>query len=296
MPSREKWFGLHDEGVAVPDVALIGLPFDGSVSFRTGSAAAPARLRELSRTADPVSRRGRRTAVTVRDFGDVATTGPDGRELSPERFLESAFARLQALPAESFLLALGGDNSVSVPVLRAFAERNAGDVGVVWFDAHPDLFETYDGAADSHACALRRAMDRCGLDPGQVTLIGTRSFSTGELRFIESAKLDCITAADWADGSAAAVVDRIAGRLGGRRAIYLAVDVDGFDAACAPGTGYPLPGGVAAEPFFRFQEELFRRLPVRAMDLTEIAPPLDTNDVTSFLGVQIVLETLALLG
>ena len=296
MQARQNWFDLHDETLTVPDVAIFGLPFDGSVSRRAGQSMAPARLRELSRTADPISRRGRRvTSATVRDFGDVPATDPRGGTLSPERFLESAAARLQVAPEGSFLLCLGGDNSVSTPALRAFSARHEGDVGVVWFDAHPDLFETYDGSPNSHACALRRSMSLCGLEPAQVALVGTRSFAEEELRFIESEDVLCIRAAEWAASTPADVVGRLVERLGGRRAVYLAVDIDGFDSACAPGTGYPMPGGVGAEAFFTFQEELFRRLPVRAMDITEIAPPLDVNDVTSFLGVQLVLEALALL-
>ncbi len=60
----------------------------------------------------------------------------------------------------------------------------------------------------------------------------------------------------------------------------------------APGTGYPMPGGVGSEPFFAFMEEIFQRLPMRGMDITEVAPTLDSNDMTSFLAVQVVLEAL----
>jgi agmatinase len=74
------------------------------------------------------------------------------------------------------------------------------------------------------------------------------------------------------------------------------VDIDGFDPASAPGTGYPMPGGIPAESFFQLQERLFARLPIRALDITEVAPPLDVNDITSFLGAQIVLETARLLA
>jgi len=294
---RGNWFGLDDATSAAPDVAIVGLPFDGAVSLRAGAAQAPARLRELSRTSDPISRRGQRAAATtVRDYGDVPTTDRAGTPLAPDAFRAAAARRLAAVPATSFLLALGGDNSVSVPVLEAFARRHDGDIGIVWFDAHPDLFPAYAGSRDSHACALRRALDACRLPPSQAVLVGTRSFAEEELRFIQREGMGCITATAWAEAGPEAVAEQVAGGLTGRRAVYLAVDIDGFDAACAPGTGYPLPGGIAAGSFFRFQEALFARLPVRAMDLTEIAPPLDTNDITAFLGVQIVLEVLALLA
>jgi agmatinase len=132
----------------------------------------------------------------------------------------------------------------------------------------------------------------CGMEPRQVVLLGTRSFSSGEARFIRDQKIEMVTAADCSACPPEALAGRIARRLKGLSAVYLAVDIDGFDASCAPGTGYPMPGGPAAEVFFTILEKLFERLPIRAMDITEISPPLDTNDVTGFLGVQVVLEAL----
>lgn len=102
-----------------------------------------------------------------------------------------------------------------------------------------------------------------------------------------------VTAADFAALGPAEVAERIIAHLAPRRAIYLALDIDGFDAACAPGTGYPMPGGVGSEAFFVLLERLLAALPIRALDITEVAPPLDPSDVTSFLAAQIVLEVLA---
>ena len=297
MRSRRHWFDLHDDSQDAPDVAVLGLPYDGSVSRQAGAAAGPARVRELSRTSDPITRRGREVSgVTLRDYGDVPVADGSGSALSQNEFFAAAAARLGELPDASFPLALGGDNSVSIPVIQEFARRHGNGAGVVWFDAHPDLFEAYDGNPDSHASALRRGMELGGLAPGQAVLVGTRSFAQEEVRYIRDQGIELVTAADWAAGNAAGVADRVAARLQGLSAIYLAVDIDVLDASCAPGTGYPMPGGVGSEAFFVLLEELFARLPVRAMDLTEIAPPLDTNDVTAFLGAQIVLETLGLLA
>jgi agmatinase len=99
-------------------VAVVGLPWDGSVSLRAGAAQAPVRLRELSRTGDAVTRRGR------------------------------------------VVIALGGDNAVSIPSIEAFVRRHGKRTGIVWFDAHPDVFESCDGSPDSHACALRTVLRR----------------------------------------------------------------------------------------------------------------------------------------
>jgi agmatinase len=290
VPRRTSWFDLEvtDDGDA--DLTIVGVPFDGSVSLRAGAADAPARMRQLSTTSDPVDRRGRVVRARVRDLGDVAAGGADRARLFAE-----VRRRVAALPGEPFVLGLGGDNSVSIPLLQAFADRHGADAGVIWFDAHPDLFERYDGDPDSHACALRRAIDLAGLSPGRVVLLGTRSYARLEVEYLAAHGIEPITAADWRAAGNAAVVARTRARLECCRAVYWAVDIDGFDAGIAPGTGYPMPAGVAAEDFFQVAEGLFAALPIRAMDITEIAPRLDVNDITTFLGIQIVLETAALL-
>ena len=290
MPSRRPWFGLDDPALAAPDVAVLGLPWVGAANRRSGAALAPERLRDLSKTSDPIPRRGNPVeGLRVRDYGDVAAP-------SWQEFTDRAAAKLNALPERAFTLLLGGDNSISIAGLTSFAKRHGKDCGVIWFDAHADLFESYDGNPDSHACALRRGMSLAGIPPSRAVLLATRSLSREERTFIDGNGIEMVTASEWIASSAGAVVERIARRLASCSAIYLAVDIDGFDASCAPGTGYPMPGGVPAETFFLFLEQLYARLPVRGMDLTEIAPPLDVNDVTSFLGVQVVLETLGALA
>ncbi|HET9481153.1 MAG TPA: arginase family protein, partial [Candidatus Polarisedimenticolia bacterium] len=273
-----------------------GLPYDGSASLRAGAALAPRRLRELSRTSDPINRLGVPIdGITLRDFGDVRA-GDGAGGTSQRDWLDAARLRLAALPSDGFLLALGGDNSVSIPCLQEHARRHGSDAGVLWFDAHPDLFSSYDGNPDSHACALRRGLALAGLSPRNAVLLATRSFSHEEAAFIRDERIEVITAAEWRREGADAVAGRIEARLGRAPAVHWAVDIDGFDASCAPGTGYPMPAGVDAEAFFALQKRLFKRLPIRSMDVTEVAPPLDPNDMTSFLALQVILESLGLLG
>lgn len=297
MPPRKPWFDLHDETNESPRVAILGLPFDGATSLKKGAAAAPQRLREISRTCDPINRRGRRIAgLSLRDYGDVGAAHPDGRPLAQAEYFAAASSTVAAIPADSLLITLGGDNSVSIPVLTQFLKRHGPDAGILWFDAHPDLFPSYDGNADSHACALRRPLTLTGTSPGRAVLLATRSFSSGERDLIDREAITLVTAAEWLASGPEVTAKRIVRALGSAPAVYLAIDVDGFDASVAPGTGYPTPGGPSSEAFFCLLEALLPRLPIRAIDLTEIAPPLDVNDVTSFLGVQVVLEILAIVA
>lgn len=296
MKERRLWFDLHDDSCAQPEVSVLGLPYDGAVGFRAGAVGAPERMRQISRTSDPITRRGENLrGLTLRDFGDVEAVDGDGEPLPVRTYLEAARQRMEALPAGGFMLSLGGDHSVSIPALQVFASRHSKEAGILWFDAHADLFETYAGNPDSHACALYRALSLSGISPRRVVLLSTRSFSEEEARFIEQEQVLCITAAEWLQTSSKEVAARAAEHLQGTPAVYLSVDADGFDASCAPGTGYPMPGGVGSESFFAFMEEIFQQLPVRGMDITEVAPTLDSNDMTSFLAVQVVLEALGAL-
>jgi len=296
MRDRRIWFDLHDDSCEQPDVSVIGLPFDGAVGFRAGAAGAPERMRQISQMSDPITRRGENLrGLLLRDFGDVEARDDKGEPLPVRTYLEAARRRMEGLPAGAFMLTLGGDHSVSISSLQAFAARHGKEAGILWFDAHADLFETYSGNPDSHACALYRALSLSGISPRRVVLLATRSFSEEEARFIKEEQVLCITAAEWLQSSSKEVAARAAERLQGAPAVYLSVDADGFDGSCAPGTGYPMPGGVGSESFFTFMEEAFQHLPVRGMDITEVAPTLDSNDVTSFLAVQVVLEALGAL-
>ena len=295
MPQRKHWFDLHDPQASTPDVAFVGVPYDGSVSLRAGAAAAPDRMRAISRTSDPITRRGQDLAgLVVRDYGDVPITDEAGRALSQDALLERAKTRLLQLPPSSFPIVLGGDNSVSIAGLDAFVQRHGTNVGILWFDAHPDLFAAYDGNPLSHASALYAPIARHGLDPSKVVLAGTRSFAREEIEFIRERNVRLITAAEWHARPTAEVADAIRKRMQNCDAVYVAIDIDGFDAGAAPGTGYPMPGGVATERVFELLDRVYENCPVKAMDITEVAPPLDVGDQTTFLALQVVLESLAL--
>lgn len=293
MRDRRTWFDLDDPAATNPRFAVVGCPFDGAVSLRSGAAEAPSRIRALSKTSDAVTRHGRRVlSPGIRDYGDVHVKDASGKPLSQREVFDGLSRAVNALPSSAIVIGLGGDNSVSIPLIEGFARRHGKDTGVIWFDAHPDLMAEYEGNPESHACALRRALTLTGIAPRHATLIATRSYSFEEVDFIEKEGVTLITASEWNTVGSVEVARRLSKQMEGLSAVYLAIDIDGFDASCAPGTGYPLPGGVSSEAFFSLFDLVIDRLPIRALDITEVAPPLDVGDVTSFLATQIILEVL----
>ncbi|MEO1338912.1 MAG: arginase family protein, partial [Myxococcota bacterium] len=176
MPQRKRWFDLDDPQASNPQVSIVGVPYDGSVSLRAGAAEGPARLRALSRTSDAFTRRGHDLSrLIVRDFGNVNAQDMNG-DSSQEHLLDRVRKTLRSLPQGTLPILLGGDNSVSIAGIDAFVARHGQNVGILWFDAHPDLFEAYDGNPLSHASALRTPLVQNELDPSKVVLLATRSF------------------------------------------------------------------------------------------------------------------------
>ncbi len=303
MIPRHPWGGLAQPDLAPPhDVVVLGIPYEGGACWRGGSAQAPRRLREISATSPAISEVGdivEPGALRLRDAGDLAPDGQGGAETyftRVEQEVVQIFKRAALAGRDSFLLSIGGDHSVSIPLVRGFANGFPEGFGLVSLDAHPDLFDRYDGSPLSSACPMRRALDSSRLSPGHLLILGTRSYNAVELdvmrekgiRFVPAREID----RTGVDGIVALARERMSG-VGG---IYLSIDIDVADPSCAPGTGAPVAGGLSSRQLLDLTRGLLRALPVRAMDLVEIAPPLDPSDVTLFLALQIVFETLAVLA
>jgi len=280
-----------------PAVALLGVPWDGGVGWRPGAAQAPSRLREISSSSPCVSEDGFAVdpeRFAVLDLGDVGPDGPPTDEASRETY----FARVQDRAAEAlerapFALSIGGDHSVSIPLLRAFAGHADAPMGVVLLDAHPDLFDEYDGSRLSHACPLRRALETGRLSPEHLLILGTRSYNPVELELMQRLGIRFVPARELHRMGVDAAVALAKQRLAGIGRVYLTIDIDVADPACAPGTGAPVAGGPSSRELLDLVRGLMESLPVRAADLVEVSPPLDPTGATLFLALQIVFEMLA---
>ena len=190
-----------------------------------------------------------------------------------------------------FALFLGGDHSVTIPLTRAFDRCVDGPFGVLHFDSHPDLFDTYEGHRWSHACTERRALELTGLDPEHLVFVGLRSFAQEEWDFLKAnPEISYYTARQCYHRGIEAIAEEVAERLEGVEAIYFTLDIDGLDPAYAPGTGTPEGGGLSTRELLELTKTVFQELPVRALDVVEVAPPLDHNDVTSFAALKVIYE------
>ena len=307
MITRPPWGGLALPDLELPhDVVILGLPFDAGACWRAGSAEAPRRLREISATSPAISEEGQAVdpgRLRVRDAGDIApetgATDEPARRVYFSR-VEEAVVQIFKLGAlagrDAFLLSIGGDHSVNIPLVRGFSRQFPEGFGLILLDAHPDLFDTYDGSSLTSPCPMRRALDGSRLKPDHLLILGTRSYNQVELDFMREKGIRFVPAREIDRLGVESVVALARQKLDGVGNVYLSLDIDVADPSCAPGTGAPVAGGLSSRQLLDLTRGLARHLPVRAMDIVEVAPPLDPSGITLFLALQIVFETFAVLA
>ncbi|MCG3116944.1 MAG: agmatinase [Candidatus Manganitrophus sp. SA1] len=286
---EEKWWaGLNQPKAAAPDITIVGFPYDGAVCYRKGAAKGPDAIRKVSSEIPPVLETGELLrGLVIRDDGNL----PFGKNFV------AAFPKLEKeieeRAARSFVLTLGGDHSVVIPVHRAFSKRATEKIGLIFVDAHTDLSDSFDGSSYSHACPLRRTMETDRFDPKKTVLVGTRCFEMAGLQFIQENEMKMVPAYEVAERGMKAVADEIVKQFADMQNVYLSIDIDALDPAFAPGTGIPDAGGLTTRDVITLIRRL-HPLPIVGADLVEVAPPLDVSDITSFAALRIITEIFGL--
>jgi agmatinase len=285
--NRSIWNGLNNPDLEPheADTVVVGIPFDKAASFRKGAAEAPGRIREISTHISPTTEAGiSMETLRVRDLGDISQNG-----LSQVDYFALIEQKASMLFKITFPTFLGGDHSVSIPLLNAAAGIWGRDLGVIHLDAHLDLCDRLDGNILSHGCTHRRFLEKNNLPLGQVYFIGIRSFESQELQFLEGRQANIITAPEISRCGVAAAAQKVIQAFQNFKAVYLTIDIDFLDPATAPGTGTPKPGGFTTRDLLQFID-YFSPLPLIGMDVVEVSPPLDHNDITSFAAQRAITE------
>lgn len=284
--THKLWGDLHCEGStpAETDFSVIGIPFDGLASCRKGAAQAPQRLRYWSRHLTPFSEdRTRLARMRICDLGDITIN-------KPERDFEQVRQLVAGLPNIPILL--GGDHSVSIPILQGQRQRFRNKrLGVLWVDAHPDLCETFDDSPLSHACTLRRGLES-GIAPQDICMVGLRSWEAQEIALIESGGLNVYAMPEIAERGMKAISAETREILSACDAIHISLDIDCLDPSAAPGTGIPDYGGLTMREVLTLLKAL-QGLPLAGLDVVEVAPPLDCSEATVFAALKIIMEFIA---
>ena len=276
------WAGLAGSGLDDADVVVAGIAYEGSAIYRRGAAGAPARIRSLSPALPPVTEDGRELlGLRVHDLGDLAV----GEHM--EAGWQAVADRLASIRPDALLTVIGGDHCAAIPVLAAQARRHPG-LKILWFDAHPDLCDFSRGSAWSCGCALRRGLQCSGLAPGAVSLAGSRDYDPEEVAFIRSNDLLNLDVREVARDPAAA--GRRLARAIGHLPLHVSFDIDVLDPAFAPGTEVPSAGGLTTRQVLEVLASLADRVDLVGLDVMEVAPRLDHNDITSLAALKVIFE------
>jgi guanidinopropionase len=272
------------------DVGLFGVPFDGGVSYRPGARFAPSRIREMSSLGRGYHwTRGLNffEKLKVADLGDCSTT-PISLEQTYKQI--EAFA-MDVLKAKKRFVAVGGDHSTSLPLLRALKVSGVGPVNLIHFDAHLDTYPAAWGFEYHHGAWVRHAIEEGLVRPGGVFQFGIRGPLAGgdDLVFVNKHKINVSTIDDLRIGGLEAYL-KILPQFSDAPT-YLSFDVDCLDPAYAPGTGTPVPGGLTTYEVQRILRS-FKIPNLVAADIVEVSPSYDTSDITSMAAVDVMFEIL----
>jgi agmatinase len=282
------------ERVGRADVAVLGLPFDAGTSYRPGARFGPSAVRQGSRLLRPfnpalgVSPFDERQVV---DAGDLAITPFD-----IDRAVKEIEAGVDALAKRvTRIVALGGDHTVALPILRSL-HRRFGPIAVVHFDAHLDTWDTYFDAPVTHGTPFRRASEEGLLRLGSCVHIGTRASLYSREDLPEDARLGfhVMSTNEIAATGVTAVAEAVHARVA-NAPVYISVDIDVLDPAHAPGTGTPEPGGLTSRELL----ELIRRmvgLEVVGADVVEVSPSYDHAEITGLAAAHVVYELISVIS
>jgi len=276
------------------EMGIIGVPWDGGTTNRPGARHGPRQLRDLStmiRATHPVSYISPFNMVNCADLGDTRIN-PAGLEDTLE-WVTDFYRDVKARGITP--MTAGGDHLVSLPVLRGLAQD--GPLGMIHFDAHTDLFDTYfDGCRFTHGTPFRRAIEEGLLDPKRVVQIGIRGtmYDGGDIEWGREQGVTIITMDEFADRSIKDVMDQ-ARQIVGQDPTYVSFDIDCIDPAFAPGTGTPEIGGFTTREAQLLVRQLMG-LNLIGADLVEVSPPFDDSGNTAWVGVSIMFELMCMLA
>ena len=262
------------------DVVIFGIPYDHTSCFKAGAREAPTAIRRASYNFEEIHfEHGiHQPHLNVYDYGNC-----DDFILPEDMFAEVDFAVRPAINDGKFTVAIGGEHSINIPIIRAFPERS---IALISIDAHLDSRDEYLGTPNSHACVMRRAAEHLGLD--NVYVLGARAI--GEEELDRDDVVPFISSYDIMDMGIEKAIGKALDEVKAEK-VYLTVDIDGIDPAFAPGTGTPEPFGLMPMDVKKVINIIGERLV--GFDVNEVCPPADPSGITSILAARLINEALA---
>jgi len=281
------------------DVVIVGAPFDGGTSYRSGARFGPSALR----AACYLEHDGSRPSLALRvdglkdmkvvDAGDVELySGDAARSCADLEVVIEKIAQTGAIP-----LVLGGDHTITWPDVTGVARaRGWGKIAVIHFDAHADTGDITFGSLIGHGQPMRRLIESGAVRGDRFFQIGLRGYwpEPETLGWMAEQGMRSYEMTEIVErGLSECLSEVFVNSLEDCDGIFLSVDIDVCDPGHAPGTGTPEPGGLTARELLDAVRRICYELPIFGMDVVEVAPPYDHADITAMLGNRVILEALS---
>ena len=256
-------------------VVVLGVPIDHNSSFRQGPAMAPARIMEQfhSYSSNRYTELGidLKAFDTWRELGDLTLPGDESAMVEIERVTG------QLLDRQFRVAALGGDHSITYPIVRAYTNTYA-DLRILHFDAHPDLYHDLKGNRYSHASPFARIMEEGKVK--RLVQVGIRTMTSHQRRQAEKFGVEVMEMKDWHHGV----------NLGFEGDVYISLDLDALDPAFAPGVSHHEPGGLSTRDVLRTIQGLTCN--IVGADIVELNPDRDWMGITAMVAAKLLKEIL----
>jgi len=254
-------------------VTVVGIPYDENSSFMWGPALAPARIREVlhSGSANLCSEGGIDLGAEprFRDLGDLELADGAAAFEQIEKTIESL------LECGVYVLSLGGDHAMTYPILRAYGKRYD-NLNILQLDAHPDLYDEFEGSRTSHACPFARIMEENLAE--RLVQVGIRTMNPHQRTQAERFGVEVMEMQRWQPGTG----------LDFEGPLYLSLDLDVLDPAFAPGVSHHEPGGLSTRDVLQLIQGL--RVPIVGADIVEFNPRRDPIGITAMVAAKFLKE------
>jgi agmatinase len=260
-------------------ISVIGVPLDENASYLRGAAQGPQKIRESFRSAsaNPYSENG----IDLSQAGLWTDAGDVKLSVMPEAFPEIESAIGQLLTSGHKVFTLGGDHSITYPVIRAFAKKYP-SLNILHIDAHGDLYDSFEGNKWSHACPFARIMEE--KLAARLVQVGIRTFTSHQREQVKRFKVEVTEMKDWLDN----MTFTFDGPL------YVSLDLDALDPAFAPGVSHHEPGGFTTRQVISIIQKLDAN--IVGADIVELNPTRDVNNMTGMVAARLFKELLVKLS
>lgn len=295
------YFDFEEKINQETEFVIFGIPWDYLTSIDApNSAIAPKRIREVSDNLALTSEMGFQIPkIKAVDIGDVhiepKNVEKNLKEI--EKFVNGIYDKKKNI----VLVMIGGDHFCTYPVVKVIGSylQESHNFGVLVFDSHLDLYEEWDKGVYSHATVSHRIYDMEFINNKNLLIVGTRDIDVPELEIAIKEKITYLNAYKLSEIGLSDYIKNIIDFFNNSdiKDLYVSIDIDALDPSIAPGTGFAIPGGFSYRELWNILRELSKNFNIRAFDLVEVAPNLDSaNNITCNLAAKLIIEFISFIA